>query len=488
MNMINKNKVLLLVAGIVLFCGSCLAVILISHANVAMAAEQIQTAEAEASESAAVEQLAAEVTASPTDAPQATAVNTTLSADALSHLVQLKEMRREYIIPSLGNVVVNEADTWKTIEPDNASALREQALTKTADFAQQLFGYALTDTNVKFAYCTDTSQNRADFVQITTADDAIICTLTADTMDLIEIDYDLIPAQGTTLTNPDYDYKNTPDSDKQIAEKVATVLGDTVSEMKPSGGGGGNEIWTKEYALTMEGGKLAKMAVMNGGLYAVAVYPSAAAMQECVYFDADVQMDQSIVQPASEQNFAKGEPGAGDMTQAEAQEIYQTFLTQAGGAGDYDQPKMTFYIDNSGDRENYWNMEGQKLTMDISSKSKWIISLTCSDLWNSERDLTAIAYESMGGDEYAAYVAGIMTPLYGKDFKEASNNAVYDYHYCTEDAWMADGSVYEFYFADGKLREVWYFADEDCFRAALAGWKADNQYVNSTTGEMFIPN
>jgi hypothetical protein len=258
--------------------------------------------------------------------------------------------------------------------------------------------------------------------------------------------------------------------------------------MEPSGGGGGHGIWTKTYALTMENGKLAKMAVMNGELYAVAVYPSAAAMQESVYFDADVQMDQSMVQPASEQDFAKGEPGAGDMTQAEAQGIYQTFLTQANGAGDYDQPKMTFYIDNSGVRENYWHMEGKKLTMDISSKSKWIISLTCSDLWNPELDLTKIEYESMGGQEYEAYVSGIMSTIYGDGLKKASNNAVYDYHYCTEDAWMTDGSVYEFYFADGKLREVWYYADEDCFMAGLSGWKADNEYINSTTGEMFIPN
>ena len=165
-----------------------------------------------------------------------------------------------------------------------------------------------------------------------------------------------------------------------------------------------------------------------------------------------------------------------------------SFLTLANGDGEYDEPRMTFYIDNSGTRENYWHMEGKKLTMDLSSKSKWIVSLTCDNLWNASYDLTKVEYESMGGKEYEDYVRNIMSDIYGTGLKDVSNNAVYDYHYCTEDAWMTDGSVYEFLFEDGKLQQVFFCADEECFRAGLYGWRADNEYVNSATGETFVPN
>jgi hypothetical protein len=192
--------------------------------------------------------------------------------------------------------------------------------------------------------------------------------------------------------------------------------------------------------------------------------------------------------PASPQDFREGEPGEGDMTKDEALDMYMSFLKLANGTGDYEAPAMTFFIDNSGARENYWHLEGKKLKMDIASKSKWIISLTCDNLWNPEHDLTGIEYASMGGQEYADYVRNIMSGIYGNEaLKEVSNNAVYDEHYCTEDAWMTDGTVYEFMFGDGKLTEVMYFYDEEHFKSGPLGWKADSEYINTTTGEHFTP-
>jgi hypothetical protein len=487
MNMVKKNKILFIVAAIVLLGGVCLAVVLISHADVALAAQQIKTAEAEAAESAAVSDT---VTPTPqpaaaSAAPQATAVDTALNAEALGALVQLKEIRRDYIIPSLDNSVINEADTWKAIEPDNIAELKDRAYSKAADLAMQFFNCEITDTNLSVEYYTDTSKNRDDFIKVSTSDEKIVCVLNAAMLELIEIDYYLTPANAQS--SEDFDYKNIPDSDRQIAGKAAAALGTTVSDMRPSGGGGGRGIWTKTYDLTTDSGKLAKIAIMNGELYAIGVYPSEASMQECVYFDADVQRDDSMVELASPQDFKKGEPGAGDMTKDDALKMYMAFLTLANGDGEYDQPKMTFYIDKSGARENYWHMESKKLTMDVASKSKWIISLTCDNLWNASYDLTKVEYASMGGKEYEVYVKNIMSDIYGTGLKEVSANAVYDDHYCTEDAWMADGSVYEFMFEDGKLQQVWFYSSEDCFRGSLSGWKADNEYVNSTTGETFIP-
>ena len=481
-NVIRKNKVLFIAIAIVLAGGACLTAVLISQAHTAMAAEQIVTAEEEAIETPAPTEPVAEPTAAATAAPQATAVNTTLSAEALSLLVEMKERRRDCVIAGFGNTVVNEADSWESIEPEDFDALKVKATGKASDYAKALFGYDMDENAVNFQYFSDASGHRGNIIKVVTRDEAVACTLAADTLELIEIDYYFIPASPA---EENFDFEKDPDSGREVADSIAAVFDTTVSDSSPAGGGGGRGIWMTTYSIKMANGKLANFAIMNDTLYAVGVYPSEAAQQEGVYFDADVQMGQVLASP---QDFKKGEPGMDDMPRDKVESIYREFLTSANGGGKNDVPKMTFYIDNSGKRENYWHVEGKKMTMDVTAKSKRIISLTCDNLWNPSYDLTKVKYESMGGKEYETYVANIMSNIYGKDFKNASNNAVYDYHYCTEDAWMTDGSVYEFMFEDGKLQQVFFYADEECFRAGLAGWKADHEYINSASGETFVPN
>ena len=481
-NIVKKNKILFMAVAIVLVGGICLAVVLISQTQIAMAAEKIETAEAEAAETAAALEATPEPTTMPTEIPQPPAAD---NATMLGSMVQDKEMRREYIIPSLDSTVVNEADTWKMIEPDGYDALKQSAQAEAAEYSQTFFKYDMTDVAADFRYYTDTSGHRGDIIQVITTDEAISCTLAADTLALIEIDYYFLP--DSTAEEPS-DYGEISSSDRETADSIAAVFDTKVSDVYPTGGGGGNGMWTCTYAIKTDSGKLAQFAIMNGTLYAVGVYPSEASMQERVYFDADVQRDPSLVKLASEQSFAKGEPEAGDMTQDKALSIYQQFLKQANGDDQSDKPKMTFYIDNSGMRENYWHIESKQLSMDIASKSKWLISLTCDNLSNPGLDLTKIEYEGMGGQEYEKYVASIMSSIYGEGFQYAGVNAVYDSHFCTEDAWMTDGSVYEFMFEDGKLQRVDYFANEDCFRWCHSGWIADFQYINTATGEAFIPN
>ena len=479
-NIIEKNKILFVTIAIVLVCGACLTAVLISQIGIALAAENIQTAEAEAAE--AVEEPATDP--SPEEAEPPT-VNSTLNANALSSLVRHKEMRRGFVIPSLDEMI-NEADTWTEVEPANYQALKEKALPIAAGFAKAFFNYDMADSAQYFFYYTDTSGHRGDFIKINTTDEAVVCVLAADTLELIEIDYNFLLDSEQAAGN--FDFDKIPDSDRAIAKSIAAVFDTSVSDMHPTGGGGGHGIWVNTYGLKMGNGKLLRFAVMNGTLYAIGVYPSEASMNEFVYFDADVQrVSSGIVKPAAPQDFKKGEPGSDDMTQEEAQTIYQTFLSLANGDGQYAKPQMTFYIDHSGVRENYWQLKGDKLSMDISSKSKWIISLTCDELWSPAFDLTQIAYDNMGGKEYADYVANIMSGIYGDGFKNTSSNAVYDLHYCTEDALMTDGSLYEFMFKDGKLQEVMFFANEYIFRYGQNGWKADNEYINTTTGEKFIP-
>ncbi len=485
-NFIKKNKILLIAAAIVLAGGICLAVVLVSQAHSAMAADKIQTAEAEAAQTVEIAESADKPTPEETAGPQPTPTKSTLSAEALSIVVGRKEMRRDNVIPGIDNGGIKKADTWKNIEPNDFDALKKKALPKASEYAKAFFDYDIANDLVDYLYYTDASGHRGDFIRVFTTDEAIICTLAADTLDLIAIDYYFIPAGEQAQRDID-DYKNVPDSDREIADNIAAVFNTTVADIRYTGGGGGSGIWRNDYALEMKNGKLARFAVMNGTLYAVGVCPSKASLQEGVYFDADVQRDPSIVKLASEQDFNKGEPRQGDMTREQALDIYQRFLTLANGEGQYKEPKMTFYIDNSGVRENYWQLSSKQLSMDIASKSKWIISLSCGNLNNPELDLTKIEYGDMGGDEYTDYVANIMGNIYGDGFNYVSVNAVYDDHFCTIDAFMHDGSIYEFMFEDGKLQQVMFFASEECFRGSQTGWIADHQYINTVTGEAFIP-
>ncbi len=479
---IKKNKVLFLAAAIIVAGGICLAFVLTSQAHIAMTAEKIETAQAEAAESDAGAEPAAKPTPEGESIPQPTAVS---DADMLGYLIAYKEIRREFIIPSIDNTAINEAGTWEITEPQDFDMLKENALPKAAGFAKAFFGYDMPDDKVDYRYYTDTSGHRSDIIRVSTTDEAIVCTMTADTLDLIDIDYYFVPESAQT--EPDFNSKEISGSTRDIADSVAAVFDTVVSDIQFSGSSGGKGTWTNTYDLKMTSGKLARFAVMNGTLYAVGIYPSEASLREYAYFDADVQYALSFVTPASEQNFAESEPGAGDMTQEQALDIYEKFLTLANGGGVYDKPQMTFYIDKSGARENYWHMEGVKLNLDIASMSKRMISLTCGGLWNPEIDLTKTEDIGMGGREYENYVANIMSSIYGEDFLYANVNGVTE-NYCTEDAWMADGSIYEFEFVGGKLQEVKYFADEECFRYIHSGWKADHEYTNNKTGEKFIPN
>lgn len=461
-----KSKILFIVLAVVLVGAAVLVIALTSHITEATATRDIETALSESEKLAALESTPA---ASP------------MSAEGLSMLVQERGSRRDRLIPSLDGTWVAQAKTWESIEPDNFMEIKGKAVSKTNEIAKALFGCDITDSVIVFRYYTDTSKNRKDFVKVTTMDDAIVCVLSADTLDLIEIDYYFIPALVPEL-GPD----KVTDNDRRIADKVAALFGTSVSDVQISGGTSALYA-TNTLDLTMKNGKFVKFATVNEELYAVGVYPTKACMTESVYFEADIQRDPSVVHLAAPQNFIPGEPGKGDMTKDEALSIYSKFLNLANGTGNYLTPTASFYIDKSGARENYWHLEGEMLTLDIASKSKWLVSVKCGGLWNPEKDLTGIPYESMGHGEYEAYVRNIMNGIYGDSLARVEPNAVYDSHYCTEDAVMADGAWYEFYFEDGKLKQVYYYFNAERFGWGSGGWKADSTYVNTVTGEEFFP-
>ena len=475
---IKTNKTLFIVLAGVLVIGACLAVVLSITANAAKAEQQIQTAAEEAVVDNSLTEEAQNEAAEPAETPDP------ISAEGLRRIVMNKEYRRSYLIPIMDNNVIREADTWSSIEPDNYYELRMAAFYEAKQYAEDFFGLELNDASGNFWYYTDTSELRSDFIKFATMDDSIVCTLKADTLELINIDYNYVPSQKVA-DEDSLDNTSVSDKASATANKIADVLGSQIMHIQYSGGGG----YQQEYAVStfniITKDKYISFGLLNGECYSVSVYPTPACMNESVYFEADIQRDPSVVQLATPQDFEEGEPGSDDMTEDEALEMYMSFLTLANGDGDYDDPSMTFYIDNSGVRENYWHMQSEKLTMDVASNSKWIVNLTCDYLWNPDYDLTKIRYNGMGGAKYEEYIENIMGSIFGDDMLKVEPNAVYDSHYCTEIVVMADNTGYEFMFEDGKLILVKYAFDLEYFCEA-SGWEADNVYVNSTTGEEFI--
>ena len=72
--------------------------------------------------------------------------------------------------------------------------------------------------------------------------------------------------------------------------------------------------------------------------------------------------------------------------------------------------------------------------------------------------------------------------------KNVDVNAVADYHYCTMDVYLEDGTVYELGFADGVLKYAEHYANDQFFWVGInTGWVADTVYVNAATGKKFVP-
>ena len=474
---LKKHKILFSVAVIVLIGISCFAIDLVGRVNAATAETTSQSALSES----------AGLVANATPSPQISPAGGTFSAETLKHLVREREVRRKYsIIPSLDCSTVNETDTWLKIIPENNDTLKAAALEKSAELAKVFFGHELRGDYI-FTYYTDSEKFRKDFVQVATSDGAIICTLAADTLELINIDYALASGVLPVLESPVKPGSEPTADILKTADMIAAVFGTKVNTAKSSGisSGGEHEYEIVNYNVTMDNSTFVTFATLNGVLYAISVYPTDVCMKEGAYFEADIQWDTSVIHPASPRNFTEGEPDADDMTKEEARQMYLKFLNLANGTASYPDPtEMTFYIDHSGTRENYWNIKGAQLEMDIASRSKWLVSVTCSNLFHPEYDLTSVEFDNMGGLEYKIYVRNIMSNLFGDALLKVGPNARGDDHYCTYDAWMTDGTCYEFYFMDGKLTEVKYFFDDEC-RSYFGGWEADNTYINSSTGEEF---
>ena len=417
------------------------------------------------------------------------------SLDQISRVAQEVETRRRTIIPVRTNVYASRNTMFWTEE--QASAEDVAAAQKAVDeWTQTLYGKSyeeLTEQPVTVALVQrfrDPEGDRDTILRVTDPDGIYQVTVRASDMKLICAD--LLTYPGTVTTDLQAEAM-------KLAEKLG--YGATSVNKNNSGERSLNEV---VFMITTDKNECLAFSFCGDKLWQAAIYPNREAMLECEYFLADVQFDSTI--RAYPESFVEAEAPKlpfeqmlpGEKIVIRLKRLYN-LLSGDSTIANSDQIKATFFRDESGAREDCWKITGEGFDVTVSAYSRSVIrfkaNIPC-------KDLLPIPYEEMGGQEYEDVTRLIGEELFarlgicdesgdahGKAVKNVDANAVYDDHYCTMDVELADGSIYECYFQDGVLREIWYYADSTMmWVGGSAGWVADSVYVNTATGKKYIPD
>lgn len=478
-----KNKILLFTLIAVLCLGVLSGLMIAGVIRISTGGSSFETV-AEAKRG-----LSAPETDSQTDfAPEAmpAAEDSKLSADGVKQIAERVQRRRRSVIPvHTDTAAPANKFRWDVDTPSKewAETARKAAedLTETLFGASydELTGYLIEEASVTLL--TDKEGDRDPFFLV--QDPGGTCILALRGTDLGLICADL-------LTYPDGAAVDRNKENMMIAEK----LGYTASAWDRSAGMRDENI----YYYKTQTKTCLTFAYIGNKLWQVAVFPSSDAALECEYFLADLQHDTS--KKAYPENFVEAEPpklGYDKMIGSEKIVASLSRLYRDLSGEHLDDLTTTFYRDESGAREDCWQITGKGFDVTVSAYSRNVIR------FNADipcKDLRSIPYSAMGGKEYedaAKMIAQeFITSLWafddsfhGKEVKEVSTNAVYDGHYCTVLIEYTDGTIYECCFKDGVLKEIWYSANSKLYCVgSRTGWVADTVYVKSATGKYFIPD
>lgn len=506
--------------------------------------ETIETAESQAEVTPSP--LVAEESAHDDASPKVKQTPAPLAADTLEKVDFDNQQRRSTLIPNLG-VAGFCTDSWEGFKPEGCEIKAQKAVDRAIEYAMKIFNadigsvtvetWAVAEdvvvTNIggelfigdkptgsvivsedgtlfficyngfvdeygqaadaddgtvtvtpitidkEVAFYRDKLGYRPNIVQVSLNGGEYLCTMCMDDLSLVNIDRAITPS-GLSC------------APVELANMLAEMFGGTTSSIPLLKASTSTDYSNAAYGVVLADGRCLGFNMINGELCAVGVmYPDESALWEVPYFGADIRQTYPIVTKANERaSFVVGEPSEGDMSRADAEMLYRTFLRWAAGDPANDsraKTEYTFYVDETGLYESYWHIEGDEAIMDLAAVSGAIISLQCGNLYNDDagENLTKVAYEDMGGEEYERYVHIIAVRLFGEErVADVSVNAVADDHYCTMLLTLTDDSLYEFFFTDGKLTKVEYTFDKQYYGCGT-GWPQDMQYVNTLTGETF---
>ncbi|MEN6418404.1 MAG: hypothetical protein ABFC73_05735 [Clostridiaceae bacterium] len=417
------------------------------------------------------------------------------------------EKARTFVAPPVRDINRNQLGDWRADEDPNAApAEATSAAEAFLVVANQVFNTSYTAADMNATYYTDASGFRSDVYRLDSKDGVLSGAVDAKTFAFISANCGVEPADTAHQSLLDAGEKLDTDFGDNLldtadaAKRLADIFGgDANAAVKQGASYGTNKLagWNMQVTVTipLKDGRFCRAMIFgdqNLTVSNIGVYPDSDCADEDVYWRADLVWAEGVITVAAPQDFRKGEPGKDDMPVEQAFDLYYKLVTAAGPLespiiGQPKEPNATFYVDYSGARENYWHIEGEYARFDLTSKTGHMLNLESNSKLGSSMELETIDYEHMGGQEYIGATRALFTALFGKDsVKDVLVNAVYDYHYCTVDPVMADGTAYEIMFQDGLIVEATFFSTQEKGGFGTdPNWAADWIYKNNETGETF---
>ena len=399
---------------------------------------------------------------------------------------QTRRERREQIAPA----VQTGAATRGSWAIEDAAPGAEDAIAAFLPVVNALFQTEYAPDDMRTAYYRDETGFRADLWRIESDDLGIVGALDADTLTLVSADSAIAPAK-----KPDADYATLDPYFETAAERTADALGGTVQELRLTGADAGASAprgsGTADVLLT--DGRVCQLGVYadaNRTLYAVGVYPDGDCASESVYWRADLNNAEGVVQLVHPRYFLRGLPDRTDMPQEEARAFYERFMSAAAipNRQTYDasaEPSMIFYVDHSGARDNYWHIEGEWYTIDLSSHTGQLLSAWSNTGFTASPVSDPVA-DAAGRRDDEAGAAALIAGLFGEENIErtyaqqgdgsASRGAT---------VYMKDGTADQGSYEYGSIDRITLETTEGPHGATDPVWAADHVYVHNETGEIF---
>ena len=423
-----------------------------------------------------------------------------LFLEQAGNVARVHKERRKYPAPAVGNYLRYERGDWAYTDPPEAyEAERESALASFLSTANVLFDLRYGPKDARITFCRDNTRHRADLWRIETGDGVLAGAVEAGSLHFLSADCAVQPADALHESYAAAgDAPGLFNADVRI-RRAAAALHARVSKYDSAGGAarsnaGANHGWsvTNDYLVTLTDGRVCWMTVYGDAdltLECIGVFPDAACAEEQVYWRADLEWGDTIAL-VSPQDFEEGAPGDSDRPAQEALAFYDRFVQAANGLqpGEYAAPALTFYVDRSGVRDNYWHIDGEYLACDLTNRGHMLNALCNAQNGGvgAALSLTQIPYERMGEDAYIDATWTLFQALFGNDaVKLVKNNAVVDGHICTMHVLMNDGTAYEMGFYDGQIRDCQFFSMTEKRWGTRPNWDADWLYKNTETGETF---
>ena len=442
---------------------------------------------------------------------------------------------RKFPAPRMEDVVFTERGTW-VVQKNPDQSLVRIAADRFLESANAIFGKSYTADDMRSTYYIDQSGFRSDVLRFDSKDGVLSGALDAKTLAFLSADcYNepgdaLHPSLADPVKNSQtYDYWSTLDPTSAV-DRIAKIFGGTAHDVKDVGGSGRENATAGWMIQTELQFRLGDGRYCSARIYAdealtpttVCVYPDGDCAEERAFWRADIEHNPNVVQLLKPEDFREGKPTKDDMTKEEAIAFYYKFFAVAGSEGfaageQPPEPTATFYVDYSGARENYWQLGGSGVILELASRTGGMLSLTTNGKVGTNLDLDDIPGEKMGENEYQDATTALFNDLFGKDAVESVSICNRDNNLaCTMDLYMTDGTLHEVTYIKGRIAadavsfrldpskwasvpawlEKWASVDELSGKISIPGfdncdwmvtpkWLANGVYIHNETGEIF---